>query len=85
MCVLYTIAGFYIYDVSASCFTGKVLKVYGSGRPGLHDGEGTDAEFNTPQGLVYHEEALYVADTENHALRKVSGYFLVTVLMLDIY
>lgn len=50
---------------------GQVLKVYGSGIPGLCDGEGTSAQFNTPQGLAYSNQVLYVADTENHSLRKV--------------
>lgn len=49
-----------------------MLKVFGSGVPGLRDGEETSAQFNTPQGLTYSSDALYVADTENHSLRKVS-------------
>jgi hypothetical protein len=49
-----------------------VLKVFGSGHPGLQDGVGTSAQFSTPQGIVYGSETLYVADTENHLLRKVA-------------
>ena len=30
-----------------------------------------DAQFNSPQGLAWHNRELYVADTENHAIRKV--------------
>ena len=48
-----------------------MLKTYGSGEPGLQDGKGTDTQFNTPQGLAYYREVLYIADTDNHLLRKV--------------
>ena len=45
--------------------------MYGSGEAGMRDGEGRDAQFNSPQGLAWHNGVLYVADTENHAIRKV--------------
>ena len=40
---------------------------------GLRDGAFEDAAFDHPQGLAYdaRRDALYVADTENHAVRKV--------------
>jgi hypothetical protein len=40
---------------------------------GLRDGGFDTAAFNRPQGVAYSPsgDALYVADTENHALRKV--------------
>ena len=47
--------------------------MYGSGEAGMRDGEGRDAQFNSPQGLAWHNGVLYVADTENHAIRKVRG------------
>ena len=47
--------------------------VYGSGEAGMRDGERRDAQFNSPQGLAWHDGVLYVADTENHAIRKVRG------------
>lgn len=47
--------------------------MYGSGEVGLRDGEGRDAQFNSPQGLAWHSGVLYVADTENHVIRKVRG------------
>lgn len=47
--------------------------MYGSGEVGLRDGEGRDAQFNSPQGLAWHNGVLYVADTENHVIRKVRG------------
>ncbi len=48
---------------------GRVIDVAGHGNTGLKDGGFDEAEFNHPQGLVLHGDDLYVADTENHALR----------------
>ena len=50
---------------------GVVTTVIGSGEEGLADGDFRTARFNHPQGLALHGENLYVADTENHALRQV--------------
>ncbi len=52
-------------------FEGKLLKVIGSGRSGARDGDFSEAEFNQPQGLALEGQTLFVADTENHLLRKV--------------
>ena len=51
--------------------SGSVLCQYGSGTAGSSDGRERSAQFHTPQGMVYLDEALYVADTENHLIRKV--------------
>ncbi|KAL5983467.1 Protein SUPPRESSOR OF QUENCHING 1, chloroplastic [Asimina triloba] len=50
-----------------------ILQVGSSGEEGLHDGNFDSATFNRPQGLTYNpkKNVLYVADTENHALRKI--------------
>jgi hypothetical protein len=51
---------------------GKVLGVVGSGEKGLRDGAFGEARFNDPQGLCLGEnEVIYVADTKNHAIRRV--------------
>ena len=50
---------------------GKLLDVIGSGLIGRKDGDYKTATFNHPQGCALVGEALYVADTENHLLRKV--------------
>ncbi len=50
---------------------GRVTTIIGSGRPGLTDGPVAAAAFRNPQGLALVGDALYVADTENHALRAV--------------
>ena len=51
---------------------GKVLAVIGDGKPGLKDGAYGKAEFHYPQGLTLADpDTLYVADTDNNALRRV--------------
>ena len=52
--------------------TGAILNVIGCGVAGLKDGAFNKACFSSPQGLVHHGNCLYVADTGNHAIRKVS-------------
>jgi thiol-disulfide isomerase/thioredoxin len=49
----------------------SVQEVIGSGEAGLKDGEYGEAAFNHPQGLALRGDSLYVADTENHAVRAV--------------
>ncbi len=53
---------------------GNVRAVYGNGQPGLRDGVGVGARFQAPQGMVLAPdgETLYVADTDNHAIRAIT-------------
>ncbi|KAF5739976.1 NHL repeat-containing protein 2 isoform X1 [Tripterygium wilfordii] len=50
-----------------------ITQIGSSGDQGLRDGSFDDATFNRPQGLAYNarKNLLYVADTENHALREI--------------
>ena len=57
--------------IVVSSLEGVVSKVIGSGQEGLVDGDFASAQFNHPQGMVLDGDILYVADTENHALRRV--------------
>lgn len=50
---------------------GKLLETIGSGRIGRTDGAFNEAEFDHPQGMALDGETLYIADTENHLIRKV--------------
>ena len=50
---------------------GTLLDVIGSGETGTADGDYATAQFNRPQGMALDGETLYVADTENHLLRKI--------------
>ncbi|MGE5353336.1 MAG: thioredoxin-like domain-containing protein [Acidobacteriota bacterium] len=49
---------------------GNVQDIIGSGKPGEKDGPFEEATFFHPQGLALKGEALYIADTENHLIRK---------------
>src|SRR5713101_6139608 len=49
----------------------SVTEVIGSGEIGLSDGSFETAAFNHPQGMALDGSILYVADTENHALRAI--------------
>jgi thiol-disulfide isomerase/thioredoxin len=50
---------------------GHEVKRFGSGTAGLADGSAATAQFNRPQGLVADKDAIFVADTENHAIRRI--------------
>ena len=51
--------------------TGEVQAVIGSGNEDIKDGDFAAAAFNHPQGLAVDGDVLYVADSENHAIRRV--------------
>ena len=57
--------------VLVTSLEGDVQEVIGTGTPGLLDGDFTTAQFNNPQGLALDGSMLYVADKENHALRRI--------------
>ncbi|KAK6143862.1 hypothetical protein DH2020_024210 [Rehmannia glutinosa] len=50
-----------------------IMQIGSTGEEGFRDGNFDDAMFNRPQGLAYNakKNLLYIADTENHALRVV--------------
>ena len=50
---------------------GHVLHQYGSSDAGFIDGHGTDAAFDNPQGMLLSDDYLYVADSGNHAIRRI--------------
>ncbi len=50
---------------------GKDAVAIGDGEEGFEDGAYEKARFNRPQGMYLDGETLYVADTENHAIRAV--------------
>lgn len=51
--------------------SGDLKHVIGTGEAGLRDGSFDEAQFFAPQGMAIdrHQQMLYVADTENHAIR----------------
>jgi thiol-disulfide isomerase/thioredoxin len=50
---------------------GHELRRFGTGQAGFADGDGNRAAFRWPQGLCADAESIYVADTGNHAIRRI--------------
>lgn len=59
--------------VIVASFGGEILECIGDGQSGLTDGSFSTARFFRPQGLCFDpkNELIYVADTENHAVRQI--------------
>ena len=57
--------------IVVSSFDGDVQQVIGTGEEALIDGSLDRSAFNHPQGMAIDGDVLYVADTENHAIRRV--------------
>ena len=49
--------------------TRGTVTLLGSGAPGHKDGQGKQAEFHEPGGISIADGKLYIADTNNHAIR----------------
>lgn len=76
--VLATLAGLFIADsghhrLVVSNLAGEIQHLIGTGCSGLADGSFEEAQFCNPQGMTFDAEnqLLYVADTDNHAIRQV--------------
>ena len=57
--------------IIVSSFDGNVMQVIGTGEEALVDGVLAQSAFNHPQGMAVDGDILYVADTENHAIRRI--------------
>ena len=57
--------------IVVSQLDGTLVDVIGHGKAGLKDGSYTEAQFDHPQGMELVGTKLYVADTENHAIRVI--------------
>jgi len=51
--------------------SGNELARYGCGAASFQDGPRREASFNHPQGLIASQDEIFVADTENHAVRRI--------------
>jgi sugar lactone lactonase YvrE len=67
----------YVADSSNNCIRkiaangGAVTTIAGATDTGTQDGDGTAARFGNPSGLALAGTTLYVADKDNHAIRKI--------------
>src|SRR5438552_17895128 len=54
---------------------GQPVASLGTGKPGLVDGDPTQAQFKEPRSVAYDSssDVLYVADTGNHVIRRISA------------
>ncbi len=59
------------HQIVVAGLDGHIRGVIGAGEPGLNDGGPEVACFQQPQGLAVRDANLYVADTENHAIRAI--------------
>ncbi len=73
------VADFYNFAIRKISASGAVQTLAGSGFSGKLDGLGAEAAFARPSGLVLGQDgALYVADTANNLIRKVTPAGLVS-------
>ena len=70
------------HQIKTITVAGTVTLLAGSGQPGLADGTGIAASFKEPTGIAFDaaRQVLYVADTENHAIRRITREGITTTL-----
>jgi sugar lactone lactonase YvrE len=67
------VADTYNHTIRQVMMDGTVTTIAGSTTPGNADGSGTTASFNLPWGMAVDVNgALYVADSKNHRIRKIT-------------
>jgi thiol-disulfide isomerase/thioredoxin len=61
------------HRIVIATLTGEVQQIVGTGQAGWQDGSVNTAQFAAPQGMAFDRDRqwLYVADTENHLIRRV--------------
>lgn len=61
------------HRIVVTTLAGKIIHLIGTGKSGLSDGSFREAQFFSPQGIALDadNQILYIADTENHALRRI--------------
>jgi hypothetical protein len=81
-----SVGNVFVADFSNSCIrkitSSRIVTILaGSGPAGFADGTGSNAKFNYPQGVAVSSTGyVFVADTDNHRIRKITSSGVVTVL-----
>ena len=57
--------------IIVSDIDGNVSHVIGGSEAGFTDGSASEAQFNQPQGVEVYGDHVFVADNENHAVRRI--------------
>ena len=52
-------------------YSRKIVTLAGTGESGFTDGKSTNATFNEPSGLTILDNTIYIADTNNNAIRTI--------------
>ena len=75
----------YRHRICRITLDGVMSILAGSGKYGFQDGSGSEAQFRCPAGLaVDSEESIYVADTHNQRIRKITSDGIVTAIAGDV-
>lgn len=61
----------FTWDAKTPTLLKPAFRIGKSGLPGFANGSFANARFRRPQGLLVSKGVLYIADTENHSIRKV--------------
>ncbi len=59
-------------NIIISSLDGRIINKIGSRIRGYQDGNFQNVKFNYPQGFVIDKDIIYVADSGNHAIRKIN-------------
>ncbi|QTE24336.1 MBG domain-containing protein [Polaribacter cellanae] len=66
------VTGLLSHNIRKISPTGQVTTIAGTGASGSNNGLGTSASFNQPRGIVVDASGnIFVADTQNHMIRKI--------------
>lgn len=58
-------------NIVITSLTGEIILKIGSEKKGFEDGDFESASFNSPRGMLYYNDKLFVADSGNNALREI--------------
>lgn len=58
--------------ITHHCYFNWIIASASGPESGKQDGDLSEASFSSPQGVAIKGDTVYVADTENHLIRKVA-------------